>query len=189
MRAATVALKQAAARLLDRLGRTVAAHGRQPHAVLHDGANEGLQALEFGQIIFAKCEHDLDVLAQQIELIQKLRVLGQFAFQRGRQPVFDQFAQLLQQHLRARGLLRRLPAQRKDLLKLIERQHGHNRAPMGIEELACRGDAGIARSRRPARTALALTSWSTHSPMSACHTCSMSTGAAASRLRRRYTGR
>ena len=72
---------------------------------------------------------------QQIELIQKLRMHRQFAFQRRWQPVFDQFAQLLQQLLRARGLLRRLPAQRKDLLKLIERQYRHNRSSMGIEEL------------------------------------------------------
>ena len=116
-------------------GRAVAPHGCQAHAVLHDGANEGLQALEFGQIILAKREYDFDVLAQQIELIHALRVLCEFALKRGRQPVFDEFAQLLQQHARTRVLLRRLPAKRKDLLKLIEGQHGHHGASMGIEEL------------------------------------------------------
>ena len=101
---------------------------------MHDGANQGLQTLEFRQIILAEGEHDLDVLAQQIEFIHALWMLRKFAFKRRRQPVFDQFAQLLQQHSCARGLLRRLPAQRKNLFKLIEGQHRYDGASMRIEK-------------------------------------------------------
>ena len=59
-------------------------------------------------------------------------MLGEFALKRRRQPVFNEFAQLLQQHARSRGLLRSLPAQRKNLLELIEASTGTTGRPWGF---------------------------------------------------------
>ena len=69
------------------------------------------QPLEFGQIIFTEGEHHFQILPQQIEFVERLGVRRELGFQRGRQAVFDEFAELLQQPFTARRFGRCLSAQ------------------------------------------------------------------------------
>ena len=133
------------------LERRCAVHASQPHPVQRERRHTHAEGLEIGQEILTDTQQNLVMMTVEMERCGIIRVRVNPLFQRGGRAAFRNIAQLLDEEVRSLRSNGIQPAERENLLELIEHEQRLDRAIPPVPEIV-----SVAMKILPERLAVAL---------------------------------